>query len=303
MKRFFCGFLFLITPLLSHSYLAEKTVGSIGESFVSLSSVRLYRKRLRAGLIYPTTLFKISNKKKLLSNEKKLISFMLMDLMVYKITKDTNFEASPEQVALALKRLKKKQGHAQFAKRLSRFGYTLKSFRKDLKTSLKKDFIIRQTVFSKIKISEDDINSHYFNKYKKNLYTSFEYDFSFISFPKNEKGLRKIRKALRLIKSSSFKKASAAFSPQKKILKSSQLDSRMEKILKNLSISKTSPIAPIDNKLYIFSLHWKTPALNLKQEKTKQNIEAFLIERELKRELKEWLDEQKEHFFIKISSL
>ena len=303
MKKLFCGFLFFITPLLSHSYLVEKTVGSIGESFIPLSSVRLYKKRLRAGLIYPTTLFKLSSKKELLSNEKKLISFMLMNLMVYKVMKNINFEASPEQVEAALNRVKRKQKLVQFAKKLSRFGYTLKSFREELKVNLKKDFVIRQTIFSKIKISEDDINSYYFNKYKKSLYTSFEYDFSFISFLKTKKGLREAKKVLNLIKESSFKKVSASLSPQKKILRSSQLDSRMEKVLKNLSISKTSPITPIDNKLYIFSLHWKTPAFNLKQERTKQKIEALLIERELKRELKRWVDKQKKHFFINISSL
>lgn len=303
MKKLW-GLLFLFcTFTASPSGLEEKIVGRVGEEFISLSSFRLYKKKLGAGLVYKTALFKLESIKSLLSDDKKLLSFMTKDLMLDQIASKLNLEPSSAHLESSVKSIQKNLSHTAFAKKLSKYNYSLKALKVQIHKDLKKDLSIRQAVFSKIKISEDDINSYYFGKKGVPLYTSFLYDVSFVSFPKTSDGLKKAKEILSSIKKTSFKRATHRLSVERKSLKTSQLDPSMEKALKHLSISKTSTLTPIQNRMYIFKLNWKTPVLSASKEKDKQKYEALLFEKELKKELKKWLINQKKNFFITTNSL
>ena len=78
------------------------------------------------------------------------------------------------------------------------------------------------------------------------------------------------------------------------------MSSPMEKVLRNISVSRFSPLTPIGGRVYIFKLDWKTPVWTAGEEKERQKIHKALMEAELTKELYKWLKEKKSRYSLSL---
>ena len=154
---------------------------------------------------------------------------------------------------------------------------------------------------SKIIISENDINSFYFNKYRTGLFKHFEYDITSLAFPRTEEGIKKARSARKALGKMSFEETALMSQGELKThrLKTGEMRRAMEKAVQSLSVSDVSDPIPMGGRLYLFRLNWKTPLFTRAEEKAKNKIQKILFDRELKKTLQKWLKEKRDSFAVR----
>lgn len=304
MIRFLWVAIFLSFSLLSSAKLVEKVVAYIDEEMISLSDLNRFHKQIQRGLVPPSLLLKQVSRKKLLNQKKARLHFLLNQKMLVKIANEKNIKISPQNQKRLFKSMQASWSLREFNKKIKRAGFSLTQFNQHIEMALKIDRLLSQEVASKIIISDNDINAYHFNKYKKNIFRYFEYEFDSVFFPNTKKGQKELNEFVTLLSSHSFSQAAQ----QRRVkvntshLKFSEVSAAMYKVLKNLSVSQTSQPIPIGNQLYVIHLSWKTPYLRPYEQKKKQKIQKRLFERELKKEINQWIKEQKTNFSIKIHS-
>ena len=284
----------------SGSYrLVEKVLFPLGENTITLSNRNQMKKELKAQLIPSSLLLKIFPKKTLLSDKEALLNFLIAQKIVDLSLNEKAFSPQKQQMQAYLQQLKGSLSLREFRKKLKENSLTLKSLKKKITQSLKRDFFVNKKFVSKIVISDSDINGYFFNTQGKNLFTIFEYEFSFLSFKQTKEGLKKARQAFNTLPASfsnPSKQQGGRF--EKHRLKSGEMSQPMEQALKNLSVSQFSPLTPIGDQVYIFKLNWKTPIFTQKQEKERRRIYALLLEREFAKVFHKWLEEKKSHYSL-----
>ena len=299
------------TPLQGHSKIVEKTVAFIGEEPLLLSELNLFKRHLRANLIPDSLLFKIFPKKTLLKNRSRLVKFMILQKRLYQISSQKGLTISPNHFVQngKIKLTKNKTNQLSSAeknlwKKIRAQGLTLEKFWEEVDAYASKNLLLSQEVVSKITISDNEINAYHFNKYGKNLFADFNYEFNSISFSKDKKGARKLRGFLKSLSTSSFDKLIKQKQYKSKLLKlkNTEMNPLMYKTLKKLSVSQVSNPVSINNNFYVLRLKWKTPLLSPSKQKRQMGIQNYLFEIELKKELKKWLAKQEASFPVKIHS-
>ncbi|MCY4513205.1 MAG: SurA N-terminal domain-containing protein [Bdellovibrionales bacterium] len=307
MKSIIKGFFFfsLVFSFPGQALLVEKVVARVGEGMISLMDLKLYRRQLARNVVPESLLFKLTSRRVLLSRKDRLLEFMVSKKILESLVEELDFQPSEKQVQRIIKKIKGRLKEKAFARRLSQNGLSLKKLREEIALALKIDFLLTQEVVSKIIVSENDINSYYFNKKGKSLFKHYEYDITSLSFPRTDKGIKSARAARKAYKSMSVEEISRTFSGQLKTnqLKTGEMQGVMEKTLASLSVSDMSDPIPMGDHLYLFRLNWKTPLLTRAAEKIKTRIHKSLFEKELKEALTKWLEEKKTDFSVKVLSL
>ena len=293
----FCLFL----SFAGQARLVEKVMARVGEDMISLMELNSYRKRLADKTVPDTLLFRITPRRLILLKTNSLLNFLVSKKILENLTETLDFQPSEKQIRQAVKKLRGRRTQKAFAQRLNRAGLSLKTLRREIILSLKIDFFLTREVISKIIISENDINSFYFNKNGTGLFKHFEYDITSLTFPRTEEGIKKARSARKAIGKTSFEETARLFSGELKThrLKTGEMREAMEKAVQPLSVSDVSDLIPVGDRLYLFRLNWKTPLLTRAEEKTKNKIQKKLFERELKKTLQKWLKEKKTGFAVR----
>ena len=302
--KVFC-FFSLAFSFPGQALLVEKVIARVGEDMISLMDLKLYRRQLAQNVVPETLLFKVTSRRVLLSRKGRLPEFMVSKKILESLVEELDFQPSEKQIQRVVKKIRGRLTGKAFVQKLSRNGLSLKKLRGEVALALKIDFLLTQEVASKIIVSENDINSFYFNKKGKSLFRHYEYDITSLSFPRTDEGVKKARAAREAYKSMSVDEISRTFSGQLKTsqLKTGEMQRVVEKALASLSVSDMSDPIPMGNHLYLFRLNWKTPLLTRAAEKTKTRIHKTLFEKELREALKKWLEEKKTDFSVKILSL
>ena len=191
----------------------------------------------------------------------------------------------------------------QFSKKLKRLGLNLETLKQSVKAKIHIDLLLSQAVLSKITVSDQDIESYHFKKHKKALFKIFEYEFTSLSFPENKK--EQILKSLQESSPKSLEKLAQDLNLEHKNsrLKEDQISEVFKKELDKLSVSQFSPILISGDSYYLLQLKWKAPLISPETKRKRDQIEKLLFEKKLKQELRQWIEEQKNQFFIKRAGL
>ncbi len=302
----FC--LSLFAPLQSESRLVEKVVAVTGEEALFLTDLHSFKKQLRAHLVPDSILFKIFPKKTLLTNKSRRLEFLILQKRLAQMAKEKNLPIQSTNFVtngkIKLPRNKTKglsSSERAVVKSLKSLGLTLEDFWKQNDSYSTNNLLLSQEVVSKIRVSDNEVDAYHFNKYGRNLFEDFEYEFDSISVANDERGKRKIESFLKDLETVSFSKAAQQKGLKIKTsrLKNSEINPFMYKALKTLSVSQTSNPISIHNNLYLLKLKWKTPFLSLSKQKRQAKIHKHLFEAELKKELKKWIETQRASFPIK----
>ena len=300
--KIWIAFCFCLSPFTGQALLIDKTLARIGEEMISLMDLNLYRKRLMDQTVPSTPLSHLTKDKTLIENRNRLLDHLIYKQILKKLTKDMDFEPSEKQIQQTLRKIRGSSSHKSFIQKLNRNGLSLKDLRKEITFALKANLFLQEEVIAKIIISDNDINSHYFNRHGRGLFKSFEYDVSSLSFPRTDEGIKNARSVLK--SHLPFEEVGKALSGQFKTdrLKTGDMQKAMEQALKSLSVSSVSEPIPLSDRLYIFRLNWKTPLMTRAEEKVKQRIKSALFKKEVRKALKKWLEEKKADPSVKILS-
>ncbi|MGI9548806.1 MAG: hypothetical protein ACR2M7_02350 [Bdellovibrionales bacterium] len=285
----------------SQARLVEKTAAFVAEKAFLSSDIRQFQQQIKANLAPDSFLFSLYPEKKLLQSKSLALDFLILQEILFQTAQQKKL-ALPPQNFLKKKQLKLKRSAANksWEAKLLAQGLSLDSFWKQVDQYALTDLLISQQVVSKVIISENEVNSYYFNKYGKNLFKDFEYEFSFVSFPNNKKGAEDAQAFLKEAQRNSFAKQSR----KKRLvvkhfkLKNFEINPKMYQALKRLSVSQISKPLLIRDQLYLLNLKWKRPFLNPQQQKKIAEVQKHLFETQIKKELKKWIEIQKSFFLV-----
>ena len=304
MKKPICLFLIFFSFSLP-AQLVEKVQAQVGEEMISFIDLKNFKKQLSWGWITSSLLDQPAFKKSLLlKNQKKLLDFMITRNMLSQLTETEKLEGiSEKKVEQILHRLKGSSSHKKFSIQLQSAGLNLKTLRKEILKDLKIDLLLKQFVVSKITVSEQDIESYYFNKYNRPLFNSFEYEFVSVQFSEKEKPAV-LKNLGRSVPEDLEEMASTLGLEHKSLkLKEGEIQQQFKKELRRLSVSQISPLLIVGNIYYILQLKWKYPLINPQEQKRKVQIEKILYKENLAKEMKIWIEEKRAGFSIVQHSL
>ena len=293
-------FFLIFFNLQLQAQLVESLKAQVGEEIITQIDLNNFKLQLKQNLVPASLLLKtLYTPSQLLKNEKARLSFMIETRLLSQLAQQKKIPLDETELNKELKFLQRNLSKRLFSKKLKRAGLTLESLKKSLNEKLQIDRLLSQFVLSKITVSDEDIESYHFTKYKKALFKVFEYEFSSLSFPENKKEqVLKFRQENPL-KSLEDLSQSLNLEYKSSRLKEDQIRKMFKKELDKLSVSQFSPLLFSGNSYYLLQLNWKAPVISPKEKIKKDQIEKQIFENKLKQELRQWIEEQKNQFFIK----
>ena len=284
----------------SQARLVESIKAQVGEEIITQRDLHNFKSQLKQKLVPPSLLLKTLYSRSQLIKKKSLrLKFMIENSLLTQLSEQSDGLIDQSVLNKALKSMQGKLSQEQFNKKLKAVGLSLESLKKGLKSSLQIDFLLSQSVFSKISLSNQDIESYHFTKYKKPLFKFFEYEFTSLSFPESKKGLVIKKRQENSFKSLEELAQELNLEYKTSRLKENQISESFKKELDKLSVSQFSSLLLIGETYYLLQLKWKSPLISPKEHKKKSQIEKILYEKKAKQELRQWLEEKKSQFFIK----
>ena len=285
----------------------EKTLAVVEGEMISLMDLQEARQRLKSGVLEDSVLRPLFKK----SRWRKISRPALLELMIYEKLLDLSAEeknllVEEKQLKREMdkKRRKKKLSKKAFSRYLVRNRFTSSSYRAFLRKALARKIFIQREIVEKIRISDSDLNDYARRKEGKALFSTFEYDLSYLLFPPTEEGKKRAQRAFKLIKgdSSVFDRWELAEKEKKEHLKKiklSTLSGAIRKNIQQLSVGQISSILNLPGGYHIFKALWKTPIITARNQKRKARLSVLLFEEIFKEKLSHWLEERKKSSFIK----
>jgi len=306
MKIWFLAVFLCLAPIKNQARLVEKLVAQVGEDLIFLSDIYQFQKYVGHDLLPDSVLFKLFAKKALLKNRSLALEFLITSSMLYQLAKAERLAVKPKVFekdgSIKMNREESSLKNS-WAQKLQSQKITLDQFWDLVDTYATNDLLISRQVISKIIIPESEINGYYLNKYGKPLFETFTYNFLSVAFPKNKEGLKKSQFFVKAAsRDTSFLKLAKrqGLKARSSILNPLEINPKMYKALKTMSVSQVSNPLALDRQLYVLKLKWKEPYLKPTEQKKQMEIRSLLFEKALKKAVKTWIQQQKTSFPINI---
>lgn len=290
----------LFFSLSTSAQLVERVQAQVGEEMISFIDLKNFQKQVRSKVFSsPVFLKPMFKRSQLLNSKNRALDFMITrELLAQLAEKEKLPNVAPAEVEKKLRQLRGSSSHKNFSIRLRGAGLNLKTLREQLLTNLKIDLLLSQFVVSKITVSEQDIESYYFNQNGRSLFNSFEYEFISVQFTESKKSA--VLKSLNQNTSGDLEEIAKSLGLEYKNLRlrGEEIQKQLKTELDKLSISQISPFLIIGDSYYILQLKWKHPLISPREQRKKQQIEQALYKKKLAEEIKKWIEEKKAGFSI-----
>jgi len=308
----------------------EQTKAQVGERAISLIDIKNFQKQEASGLIPNSLLLdslykklkspskeknlfllpelsKASHYQKLTGQNKALNYLIVREMLIQKLNQSEGnlIEVSKNSLTKTLNQKQAKRSSKRFLSRLKKVGFeSLIEYQNFLREEEEIRLFLLRSLTPKATVSNREIESAFFKKYKRKLFSDSLYDFDFVSFQENKK--ESVLNALdneAVIEDFEAWATSLDLSFKNSKLKSKEIGVPIRRALEDLSVSQVSPLLFINSSYYLLKLNWKEALIQPKDSKKKNQIEEKLLKEKLLKELGLWIQNEKDQTFLKLSSL
>ena len=284
----------------SFASLTEKILGQVGEEVLSHQDVMSLRKKLQKDVFPTTLLFSTTFKKsRLLNNKKQRLEFLIsLNMLKQMAEKNPLLQISPSQINKMYKKIRGKRSRSSFTKTLKSIGSSPEDLKEDIEKVMLADQALLFFVGSRIKVSNEEIETWYKQKHKKDFFNSMEYEFISLQLTEKEKNL-----ALKKIKDNKnydLEKLALDLNLETETLTvpKEKLNSKIKKELEKLMIFKTSPFFQVRGNWYLVKLLWKNKISYPQDMEKRAQIEGKVYKEKRKALIKAWLTKEKKDYPI-----
>jgi parvulin-like peptidyl-prolyl isomerase len=311
----------LILPLcfasvLANAKLVDKVVAIVNDSPITLSDVDKFRKRLSTGGLVDDNLLKASDTQQLQKDRNALLNYIIDEKLIDTEVKHRNMEVTIERVEQQIRDIAQGNGisRQQLQTALQAKGVSMSQYQDFIKTSLERQSLIEREVTSRIRISDEDVNSYYLSKKGPSAAQTFEYSLSHILFTaKNggDEGAQARAKSVeeKLRAGQSFDKLAEQYSEDPNFVKGGQLGTfkagemvkELEEAVRRAGAGEYTPVIKTALGYQIVRVNKRTLISDPKLEEERENIRHALSVEAFKRQLRLWLNQRRDESFIKIN--
>lgn len=174
-----------------YAEIVDRIVAIINSEIITLSDLNEYREKLKSGGLVDDALLKITDPKKIITDQKLLIQHLINERIIDSEIKKQNLQVTIERVEKEIQNIASKNGitREQLVMALKNQGVAVSDYQDFLKTTLERQGVIEKEVSSKIKITDDEITEFYLkNSDEKENRQFFEYELAHILFLKKNGG-------------------------------------------------------------------------------------------------------------------
>jgi peptidyl-prolyl cis-trans isomerase SurA len=309
MNKFLVVFLILISPFVQ-AEVVDKVLAIVSEEPITMSDMQKLRQGLKADKIQDD-LFAV-NKAELLKDDKKALEFLIEEKILKSEIKRQNLEVTKEAVEEEINKIQRRNkiDRNQLREALKAQGTNFADYLDYVKERMERQAIIQQSITSKIRISEEDINSHYLEKYGKTQKNSFQYTLSHILFRKGDANKNAQETYKKIIAGQSFEELAAQSSEDPNFTAGGSLGKfKSGEVMKEIevAVSKLSPgdiTPPVKTRMgvHLIKINEKRLIPNADYEAKKSEIQAELTNKALREQFKFWITQKKKETYIRINS-
>ncbi|MBT4760205.1 MAG: hypothetical protein HOO06_00785 [Bdellovibrionaceae bacterium] len=294
----------------------EKIVAVVNNEIITLSDIHKFKKNIKSGGLVNSALLEMNTSEDLLTNNKKIVNFLIDEKIMDSEVKSKNLEVTFERVEQEIRKITQSNGisRKQLKSTLSQKGVNFSEYQDFMKKSIQRQALISQQITEKIKISDDDLIAFYTSKYgsKSNF---FEYTISHIlvldSKHTEENAKERIAGILKKLKSNSnsFEDLATKYSEDPNFtsggllgkLKTGEMLKEIESVVVSLPVGESSGIIKTKIGHHIVKLLKKSLIENPKITRQKNEIRGKLMAKYFKQRFRDWLDNKRKTAFIKIN--
>jgi peptidyl-prolyl cis-trans isomerase SurA len=248
------------------------------------------------------------------SDTKKQLEYLIREKMIESEVKKQNLSVSEERIDSEMANLAKRNrmSKAQLTDFIKKQGYTNQEYRDNLKGRLERQSFFEAEVISKLRITDEDAYNEFRQKNPKYIPSLNEYTIAQIFIPTKKIGEtttnEKANAIRKKINTESFESVANAYNDGTDAakdgllgtFKAGEFNKEIEAEISNLSDGEVSQ--PIKSKqgLHIVKVINKKNSQDPQFLRIKDQIKSFLVEKNFKRQLKNWFESKKQDSYIQI---
>lgn len=316
IKTIFLSMFFVLLSLAAPAEIVDKVVAIVNSEPVLLSDLQDLGKRLgREGAVDEALL--LDNKPEALKGDSNLqLEYLIREKLVESEIKKQNLTASDDKIESEMTTLARRNqmSREQLEAFIKRQGYTVEEYKKILKGRIERQSFFENEIISKLRITDDDAYSYYratAPNYKPNVN---EFSIAQIFFDPKKGGASDAKKRAdevrsKIVASESFEALANKFNESPHAAKDGVLGSfktgeflpEIEKAIQSLDAGQASDIIQSKVGFHIVKVLDKKVTVDPQFMRVKEQIKAGLVEKNFKRQLKNWFESKKQDAYIKIN--
>lgn len=309
--------LFISTAQFAFAKVVDHIVASVNEQIITNSDTEEFKKAVSNGGMVDDVLIQIIDPKKLASDRDMVLEFMIDERILDSEVKKKSLEVTVERVEQEIRDLMAKRGvnRDQLKEVLKSRGVTMSQYQDYIKKSLERHSLIEREVYSKIRISDEDISSYYLSKKQSGgKDQTYEYSLAHIVVipkpGKDEAARKKAQTAYEKLKGGqSFDSVAEQFSEDPNFSKggalgnftSDELQPEVSRIISKLLPGEFSSVVKTKTGYNIFKVVKRTLVADPKLEAAKNDIRQVLFNEAFKRQFQLYLKQKRDDSFVKIN--
>lgn len=318
MRRFLALFaLFFFISGISHAEIIERIVAIVNDEPITLSDLHKFEDRLRKGTLIDDLLVPDeATKEALLKDRNLLLQKLIEEKIIDTEVKKQKLSVPIETVEQEIRAIARRNGFTREELKavLQQQGVSFSEYQDFIKRGLERQNLIKSTVTSRVKISEDDVLAEYVARHGASGDQAFEYTISHIFFRAGPSSAALARSRAesaykRLRNGENFEKLAAEVSEDPAfeeggllgVFKTGELNKDLEAALKRLNAGEYTGVLPTSGGYHIVKLNKKRLIPDPRTEREREKIRAELYEKAHRRQFRLWLDNLRQEAFIRIN--
>ena len=254
---------------------------------------------------------------KLKNSAQEQLEYLIREKLVESEIKRQNLSVSEDRLNSEINTMAKRNGlsKAELETQIKKQGFSITEYRKILKAKIERQSFFENEVISKLRITDEDAYSEFRARFPKYKPSVNEFSIAQIYFnPKkgsSEEAQKRAEEVLsKITAGEGFESLANKFNEDPRASKDGFLGSfkagefipEIEKEIANLDTGKTTKVIQSKMGFHIVKLIDKKLTQDPQFLKVKEQIKSLLVEKNFKRQLKNWFESKKQDAYIKINS-
>lgn len=301
---------------VSFAEIIDRTVAIVNDETITQSDITAFQKKLKSHGLIDESLINLYEPKKMLADQKYLVEYLIDEKTIDSEIKRQGIVSPIEQVESEIGNIAKARrvDRAQLRAALKKEGVAYSDYQDFIKTSLQRQTLLQKEVTSKIKISDEEVNSYYAAQYPSKGALVYEYNLAHIVFSDSNGGSggalkRATEVRNKLSQGLPFESVASQFSEDPQFVpggvfgtfRLSDFNKDVRGVMGNLNAGDISEVVRMGTGYEIFKVLKKTLVPSPDLEEKREDIRRLLMSENFKRQFRSWLEQRKRDSFLRVN--
>jgi peptidyl-prolyl cis-trans isomerase SurA len=294
----------------------DRIIATVNGDILTLSDIAKFKVKLKKSGLLDEALLTLYNRSALLNNDKTLINYMIDELILDSEIKRLGLIAPIEQVEGEITNITKQRNmdREQLKSALASEGVLFSDYQNFIKTSIQRQMLIQREVSSKIKISDEEVDAYYAQKFSNTKSVVYEYSLAHILFLESNGGAKEalsraeaVRK--KLLDKIPFDTLASQYSEDPQFVQGgvfgtfqiSDLNKSIQDVIAKLEVSDISPVVKMKDGFHIFKALKKNLVPSADLEHKREEIRRSLMNQNFQHQFKQWIEKKRTEVYLRLN--